>query len=574
MIKSNKIYNSVESVNEISKNMMARSSSEPVSIDKFLSPALKIERSFMILQSKMKAALKKEVDPAVYVMSADCGTGKGVTVEKVIKDWKAEGFPGDGAIVFVSTLEEIDRFISGAKLDKEDYAVCSHDEVYSRYGSGLHAINRVPVLFASQAKAEKLLRGLHSVEDAAEFLLNGKRRSLWIWDEAYHAAAGASFTLQELWELPNALKGLGKKPYRFLSALVKEVKETEGATLFIPTDIAEVADALFQSKLSTSESAKRTLAELVKLAGSTAFVRQHGEDECRFIGIGRAFPPDIAPLFVLDASARLTSRYDRFAAYGVKVVHLDPAPVSYERLAIHWCNMSAGKTAMRNRAERDVIFGIVANLVNSNPTEAFLLIMAKEFYRLIGSDRVALHDDLVALLDDPNQLQVTNWGRHRGTNEFCAIPNVIIVGDHRYPHEAYDPLALAANGNTRGIVSKEQHDAQVDETFMDNMYQAVCRSRVRQRDGGASGAANAYFIMKDSDRQRCLIKRAFPDCQIYDWYPTTPKQKTKLQMAIDTLEMLRENRVTVPKQEVSEAIGISRSSPSDASSWMNVLKTL
>lgn len=556
MTKVKYILNKENCKNIYSKDLMVEPSSNLISINKNLSPALKIERSLIMLQAKMKAALNKEADPAVYVMSADCGTGKGVAVEKVLKDWKSEGFPGDGAIIFVSTLEEIDRFIAGAELDEEDYAVCSPDEKYSRYGSGLHAINRVPVLFATHIKAERVLRGLGSVEGAAEFLLHGKRRALWIWDEAYHAAAGASFTLHELWELPIALKKLGKTSVKVVSDLVNAAKEAEGACLSIPEEIVGMADALFQSKLAVSETAKRTVGELATLAGSMAFVRKHGKDEYRFIGKGRAFPADMGPLFVLDASARLTSRYDGLPVYGMKVVHLDDATISYERLAVHWCDTSAGKTAMRNKAERDVIFGIIANLVNSTPTEAFLLIMAKEFYRLVGSDQVALHDDLAALLDDPNQLRVANWGRHRGTNEFRDIPNIIIVGNHRYPHEAYISLALAARGNNRGIVGKEQHDAQMDEAFMDNMYQAVCRCRVRQRDGGNSGTANAYFIMRDSDRQRSLIKRAFPDCQILDWCPVTPRRKTKLQLAIGKLEALQPNRVKVSKQEIREAIGV------------------
>ena len=56
-----------------------------VSITSTLTPALKIERAFSVLKSKMELALDGRLEPAVYVMSADCGSGKGETVQFFLK---------------------------------------------------------------------------------------------------------------------------------------------------------------------------------------------------------------------------------------------------------------------------------------------------------------------------------------------------------------------------------------------------------------------------------------------------------------------------------------------------------
>ncbi|MCI1143703.1 hypothetical protein MOP88_17625 [Sphingomonas sp. WKB10] len=114
------------------------------------------------------------------------------------------------------------------------------------------------------------------------------------------------------------------------------------------------------------------------------------------------------------------------------------------------------------------------------------------------------------MFDNPTMVAVVTWGRHVGTNAYRDYENVIIVGAYGYGERAYDALAIAATGIATGIVGKDQRAAQADAEFMHNVYQAVCRCRVRNRDGGESGTATAYLIMPDTDARRDAHSPSIP----------------------------------------------------------------
>jgi hypothetical protein len=304
--------------------------------------------------------------------------------------------------------------------------------------------------------------------------------------------------------------------------------------------------------LKVAEAPKRTLEALGKLAGSTAYLRGNDHTDWTFFGAGRSLPADIMPLLVLDASARLTSRYKQLLAHGMNVVELEPALLTYDRVAVHWCNLAAGKTALRDAAQRGIIYGTIADLVNAKPSEDFLIVIAKDACGG-GEGPVAMPKELHALLPDPDRVRVTSWGRHIGTNEYRDIPNVIIVSAYNYGDDGYDALALAASGRQDGIVSKEERREEVASAFMHNVYQAVCRSTVRQRDGASAGAANVYLIMKDSEQRREQIMCALPGCSIDVWMPATPTKETKHDLVLRTLFAILEEQESVSFKALTTA---------------------
>lgn len=543
---------------------------DPTPITFNLSPGEKIERAFSLLESKMKEALSKRLDPAVYVMSADYGTGKNQILQKVLRSWKADGFPGDGAIIFVSTLAEIDANVIGSGLDKPDYAVLTSDPKYAAYGAGRYAAQKVPVLFVTQTMARKQMLLEGSFEAVADFRLNGKVRSLRVWDESFMAAEGVAFDRVDLCALPSAYKTLPKADREVLNALLNTSAAPEpGLMLDIPLSIIDTGDEVLKRNMKVGETPTRTLEALTKLGGSKAFLGGNEDAGWSFLGAGRPLPRDIAPLFVLDASARLTSRYSKLPAYGFKVVNLEPARLEYDKVAFHWWNRGAGKTALRNATERNVIFKGIAELVNAKAEEAFLIVIAKDACAKVDNERATLPPELHAMIANPDRVRVVTWGRHIGTNEFRDIPNVIVVSAYNYGNEGYDALALAASGKPGGGGGcKSERDKQEAEAFMHNLYQAVCRSKVRIRDGASSGAANVYLIMKDSERRRAQVRQAFPGCSIEAWTPCAPTREKKHDLVLRVLSDLMATRSSVSLRELTEACG-----GTGASYLTKVLKT-
>ncbi|MBW6530739.1 hypothetical protein KZ820_08325 [Sphingomonas sp. RRHST34] len=528
----------------------------PIPISLKLSPDEKIERAFSLLEGKMREGLQGGLAPAIYIMSADCGTGKNRSLQNVLREWKNTNFSGGGAIVFVSTLAEIDANVTGSGLDRADYAVLTSDAKYKTYGAGRGAAAEVPVLFVSQAKVRKAMLAAGSFAAAAELHYKGRVRSLRVWDEGFAAAEGAAFDMVDLMALPSAFKNLPKADRSVLYALARVCADpVVGLGLEIPLSIADTADRVLKSNLKAAETPKRTLEALAKLAGSTAYLRGSEDAGWSLLGAGRSMPADIAPLFVLDASARLTDRYSQLPAHGFKVVDLDPALLSYGKVTVHWWDRAAGKTVLHNATERSIIFKAIADLANSKEAEPFLIVMAKEHCSVGTDDRVGLHKELEGLIVKPERVRVASWGRHIGTNEFRDIANVIIVSSYNYGDTGYDALALAASGRKDGVVSIEERRRQEAGAFMHNVYQAVCRGSARLRDGAVSGAADVYLIMNESDRRREQVTEAFPDCTIKAWTPCPPKQEKKHDLVLRVVSEVLSTRPSVTFKEVTAICG-------------------
>jgi hypothetical protein len=525
------------------------------SISSKLSPGDEIERAFSLLKGKMQQALDGVLDPAVYVMSADAGTGKSTAVQALLAECKGKGFRGDGTIIFLNTLAEVDAYVMGAKLDRADYAVYTSDPVYARYGAGREAAGTVPVLFTTHSMARRRLAGRASFKDADCFHYNGQPRALRVWDEAFLPAEHAAFDLNALHMLPSALKGRPRHLVAMFEALEQNRGTVEAGDLIpIPAEIRDVVDAVLATGSKVTEQARRTLEALAKLAGSNAQINGSAEAGWYCIGIGRPIPADMAPLFVLDASARLTGRYDDWSGYGMKVVALEPAVLDYGNLAVHWWDRGCGKTAMNKADDRRTIMGAVADLINSKPTEGFLLVMSKEFAVIGPEGSSTVPGDLSGAVTDVGRVSVTTWGRHLSSNDHRDLENVVILGSYNYGDSAYDALALAAGGAIIGTANVGDRRREEAGEFKHNVYQAVCRVRCRNRIDGDCEPVNAYLIMTDSDRRRELVRAAFPNCSIETWAPLPIKEKKADRVLAELLRML-ELKSIVTKDELTAACG-------------------
>ena len=482
-------------------------------------------------------------------------------MQKVIREEKAKGFTGGGIILFLATLNEVESYALACGLDDADYAVYSSDIRYAARGLGRHNANVAPVLFVTQPKARREFAKIKTYADATCFHYNKKPRALAVWDEALTGAEYAYIEISDLMALPAAFKALTDSERKTLYDLAAaSMARPANGFIKIPNDVRDIADRVLNLKAKVAVAARQALEALAKLAGSKAYVGSGVGLQRSLIGIGKPLPKDIGPLFVLDASARLTGRYDDWSAYGIDVAKLDPAVLNYTNLTIRWHDCGAGKTAMRNPKDRRSIYEAIAEAVNAKPTERFLIVMSKEFAPPDEGSRSLVPDELAAMFDNPTMVAVVTWGRHVGTNAYRDYENVIIVGAYGYGERAYDALAIAATGIATGIVGKDQRAAQADAEFMHNVYQAVCRCRVRNRDGGESGTATAYLIMPDTDARRDLIRQAFPSCSIETWTPSAKEKRGKSDLVLQVVLGMMKGRTMVSFADVTMACGGSGAS--------------
>jgi hypothetical protein len=531
---------------------------ETSSISSALSPARKTERAFSLLKANMIKALEGQLESAIYVMSADCGTGKSAAVQAVIRQWVDRGFTnGSGILVCLSTKAEIDAYIRRCALDEEHYAVVTSDCDYSRFGLGKSRANDAPVLFTTHQQVERRLNSVTAFKEADSFHYKGKRRSLCVWDEALMPAPYTSFELCDLQALPSALRHLPAiDRVRFAALLPDKAEQEPGCFITVSEEVGELATALaFDLDKKLPERIRKTLEGLGKLGGGKAFLR--GSDgDFAYIGAGKSLPRDIGPLFVLDASARLTNRYADWSAHGLKVVNLEPAAVSYRNLRVCWWDKGAGKAVLATAPGRAMIFEAMAELINGKPAERWLVVLSKSLVTTNEGGGIVLPTELTRRLKEPQLVSVLTWGRHLATNDHAEIENVIVVGGYSYTDPAYEAMHLAVSGGQKSLVTKAQQSAMRDGEFSHNLYQAVCRTKVRRQVDGVCDSATAYLIMSHSDRQDGLVRAAFPDCSIEQWVPVPRGKESKTRKIIRVVtDLLSGSREAVSKEEVISACG-------------------
>lgn len=177
----------------------------------------------------------------------------------------------------------------------------------------------------------------------------------------------------------------------------------------------------------------------------------------------------------------------------------------------------AGKTAwMRDGV---ALAGEVARLIDSKPDEEWLVIYHS------GVNGGAVPDQISGLLSaNPDRVSFLNWGKHKGTNAFRHIQNVILAGLNNHPAMDYEMKARYHNGipNDRPVPQTLVKEIEAGEQ-KHHILQALCRSSVRQGKGSDCGPCNAYIIAPKRSGVRDFLPEVFPGCIVGTWSPSKNK---------------------------------------------------
>jgi hypothetical protein len=491
---------------------------------------------FQQLEILIQDALDGIINPGIYVASIDCGLGKSLLIQRKLRQWKTDGFTGsESFLVCLGNFDEVDSYIAGIGLAKADYAVISASEEYNRYGLGVGRAKQARILFISHEQFYCRVREKDCFGEVDSFFYGDKPRSCIIWDEAFHWSRPVSFPVDALAALPDALVGCGADIIEPLRSLIRDsTKLTTGESMTIPATIRGVARKALMKRQNLGQRHKGVLEGITKLAGSRAFFKcYHGE--WSVVGAGLPLPNDLPPMIVLDASARLTDRYERMRDQGATVHILSPVTGHFANLTIRWIDKGAGKQTLQNADNRYECWRIDADLMNARPMEEWLLGCDKSLFD--GKDHLkGLPAELASMLTNEDNVSAVTWGRHFGSNAYRHIRNVVVMGAWDYKPAAYDAIELAKGG---GLQVGEWGDTNArDMEFAGNLFQMVCRSNVRNHVDGVCGEAVVYLLMPASDKRRTLIERAFPGCRIETYLPPSIQPRTRAQKTIAAFEKL------------------------------------
>ncbi len=518
--------------------------------------------AFKALQKTMKECLSSRSKPLFHIFPAVCGGGKSRAVQDFIADWKATGFAVDSsAFIMLPTLEDVDTYISECGLGQGDYACLSPDPKYSRYGLGRGRATEARVLFVTHEQARRRMLEHGSFEAVTAFHYHGRPRALRVCDEGLSPAVPVFIKLSRIEALPDVVRPRNPALADKIDALRLDNAERQaGHVLSVPTDLGREAGAFaFEERRWLSKPYAKVLEGLSYLAGSEAVLRRDNHYGLTVIGASAPLPDDLAPLIILDGSAPLRRSYDLWAGRNSAVSFLSSLTADYSKLTIHWWNRGASKTTLKNKADRDRVVGVIADTIRHKPDEDWLIIhpmtVAASGHEAGYDIEAEIEEALKAGLKVTGNIKFLHWGLHLGRNEYRDIKNVIIIGGLHYGQPGYDALYAASTGTLNKADPQGLKDMATGE-FAHHIYQAACRSNLRNIEGGVAGEATVYLIAADRSNRQPLIQRAFTGCSILDWEPVPPKPKAKEQLVMDAMARLfgSERRV-IAVRELWQACG-------------------
>lgn len=464
----------------------------------------------------------------VYASTIDPGGGKTQAMLAFLKALLASpDHDGVAAMVCIERLDEIKKLADEGGLPSDSFAAFTADKNVEVNALGCANPAHARILFTTHAMLERRCDGM-PFASVAEFHYRGRPRDVRIYDEAILPGRTLTVSSDSIASLLAPMRRLRPSLADELDVLRDRLKSAEDKAQFVMPDLAsghglDLADALQAIRRERHADLANVVDALWRLFGKVVSVRRDGKTNT-LLEYCETLSPDIAPLLVLDASARVRTTYDLWGLRRGGLEMLPSAAKDYSPLTIHVWNEGGGKSSFRANGSR-LIEGVAAT-INSKPDQRWLVIhhlnvgrdVAKEIRALVGP-----HVDVATL----------NWGRHNATNKFKDYPNVILCGTLFYPPSHIEALTrlAAKHPSEDGRVSDCDFEEVARGEQRHAILQAVCRSKVRQCDGPRCHPTHAYVIAHSRSGIGADLPKVFPGCRIERWQPLATALKGKAAQA-------------------------------------------
>lgn len=509
-------------------------------------------RSFL---SVLEKGLQGELPPKFHLLALDPGMGKTTACIAFIRAWRMCGYrPESSILVGISTLAELQSFVEGAGLPPSDFGVRTSDPAMNSLGLPRERHDGAKVLFTTQAMIRRKTND-KAFADASDFHYQGTPRSLRIWDEDILPSEGKTVRLDDLQALPSFLRVRFPQLVEELMAFVSMVTAVEaGQTVQVPLTIRVSPSTLSAACGILSLDRHQAALETMQLMAGADMLVQNGDYFGKeLVGVRVALPDDVAPLVVVDASARVRDAYSVWQAHRGNLIRLPAAGNSYHQLNVHHWQHRSGKEALDNDETRENFAAAIVEAFDRDATGHWLILTYKEAQEGLKAAIERLSPPV-----SEDRLHWLHWGIHRSTNDYRDVEHIIIVGLNRYRQTDYLALSLAAAGLP--VSTNDYPDPAIlrDGEIKHHLLQAICRISVRKARQGIAAPANAFVIAKLADAED-LFESIFPGHSYTKWQEDEPDPNDAVQAAINHVRASFANGAeTVRKKHVREAIGIRK----------------
>lgn len=524
-------------------------------------PSEAMWRSLAAILSTLEHIANGTAEPLIHLAALDPGVGKTQAVVHFLRALLAsEDHRHVSVIVCVGRRSQIEDFVREAELPHDEFAVFTSDgdnlgKDLVKLGRGEADKQNARILFTTHSMVESRCRGL-SFAEASEFHYRGQPRTVRIWDEAILPGREVTLSRDDIFSILKPLRVSHPQLADALETLNARIRETEdGSQIVIPDLAADFGVDLNEGlRLVEDEPADRkdTVTGLWFLFGNVVTVRRDGAYNT-ILDYRETLSADIAPLLVLDASARVRTTYALWEQHRGGVLRLPEAPKDYSPLKLKVWSTGGGKSAFQTNG--DTLLEGIAKVVNERVSEDWLLIHHKNpaFQRKL--ERL--------LVPRTGKVYYLNWGRHDATNEFASVPNVILAGTLFYPKARYEALGRAAAGvpSAHGpFPIKSSAEVELGE-HRNLILQALCRGAVRKCHGASCPAVTAYIIASARSGIRDELPFVFPNATVEAWRPVKHDLKgNPARAATFVIEALTTGATEVPFAAVRKHLGITNTS--------------
>lgn len=507
--------------------------------------------------------LIQNIDKKIRVFPIDTGLGKSTRIQNFLREWKAKGFNnGESCILFLSTVEEICRYIEAIGFDRHEVAIVTRNEEANVLGSDNHNQSRLVLTTHAMLRFRTSKK---SFNKASEFYFQGKPRGLRIADEALYGAEHIHLGRDSLLQVIEPLRPRFPEWVEALEKFANRLYKIEpGTTIRFPDRFGTGPQysSVEHGGPNLTDKQQKILQHIRAARGRQLKAVSGKKYGITLIGMGHPLPADIGPLFIFDASARVVENYQLWADVDPNVEIMDPLVRDYDNLLVHIWKTACGRDFLANPTNRDKLLRPIAKMMNADERATLLV-------AYMNKGDCDLFEELKSHLDKPELLHFRHWGNHHGTNEFRDIDRLVVIGCHLNRDTVYQAMHMAATRADPESVIGDEWTQMRQGHLKGNLLQAFSRGTVRQGENGQCGKCDVYFIAPPNPSPETLVREAFPNCRIEAWEPVQKALTGQAGAIVDAVRLLKaQERVgDVPKAEVRELAGIV-----NESSFANVLK--
>ena len=479
-----------------------------------------------------------ELEDKFFVSSLDPGVGKTIAVTSFLKALSVSAnHKNIGALVGVSTKNEIRAIkegITSLGVTDQSFAVKVSDS--SRDASGLNdellALGsgnppRSQILLTTQ---QMIVQRSFEVpfDDIGAFHYQGQPRKIRIWDESLLPAEPVCISIDEISSTLHPLAQRYPEQRVRLYGLIDQVRYAKDGDAISTSEafggFGEVnLLTVIRDRNSLPLGTLATLRCLVSTRFDELVVRIARNGVPHLVGFASSLPPDIAPVVVLDASARVKHTYELCKKSRGNLVYLKSAVKDYSKLKVHVWNKGGGKSAISSDPSRYA--AAIYDTINT-AIDAHWLVVHHKFKTDDGFDLRELIDSGVNKTSQEAEANIDylSWGNHSATNAFKDVDHIILAGTLFYRPENYEAISNAATGKTSsGAIDVEAVTKTRLGESLHGILQAACRGSVRNIREGIAQPCDVFLIAKKGNGIADQLQHIFPGCQVLEWVPEPPK---------------------------------------------------